>query len=264
MAKATPEVSPISGNVLFYSKPEPLNREAHAKMGLKRMDKPFGFASTAHVVPLTVSEFAVASLSYPIIFAGEKRQPLAVMGVNTDQNMFVNADGSFDAGAYIPAYIRRYPFVLARDPAGEQLVVCIDRDAKMLGEDNDVPFFDAAGEPTEYTKGCIEFCNNFEAEARRTEAFVQILTDLDLFEIRTTNFTPTNPDGTQGPPQKIAEFFAVSEDRIKNLTDGKLRELLNNGVIAQCYAHLTSLIGWDRLIALAQIRAAEQQQAANS
>ena len=65
-------------------------------------------------------------------------------------------------------------------------------------------------------------------------------------------------------PQKIAEFFAVSEDRIKNLTDGKLRELLNNGVIAQCYAHLTSLIGWDRLIALAQIRAAEQQQAANS
>ena len=139
-------------------------------------------------------------------------------------------------------------------------MVCIDRSAALLGEDYDVPFFDAAGEATEYTKGCIQFCNDFETEVRRTESFVQVLRDLDLFETRTTTFTPTNPDGTQGQPQPIAEYFAVSEEKLKTLGDQKLRELLNNGVIGQCYAHLTSLLGWDRLIALAMMRQSLAQQ----
>ncbi len=259
---ATPAANDgITGNVLFYTKPEPLSKELHSKIGLKRMEKPFAFAANTHVVPLTVTEFPVASLSYPIIFAGEKRQPLAVMGINANQNMFVREDGSFEPGAYIPAYIRRYPFVLANDSARETLVVCVDRGAYMLGEDYDIGFFDEAGEPTDYTKGCIQFCQDFEGEARRTESFVQVLSDLDLFETRQTTFTPTNPDGTQGQPQPIAEYFAVSEEKLKTLGDQKLRELLNNGVIGQCYAHLISLVGWDRLISIALQRQAEQQQA---
>jgi hypothetical protein len=188
----------ITGNVLFYTKPEPLSKEMHSKIGLKRMDKPFAFAAQTHVVPLTVSEFPVAALSYPIIFAGEKKQPLAVMGISQGQNMFIKEDGAFEVGAYIPAYIRRYPFVLANDSAREQLVVCIDRGAYLLGEDYDIGFFDENGEATDYTKGCIQFCQDFEGEARRTEAFVQAVNDLDLFETRKTTFTPTNPDGTPG------------------------------------------------------------------
>lgn len=264
MATPVTNDSPLTGNVLFYSKPEPLNRDDHHKIGLRRMDKPFGFAARSHVVPLTVTEFPVAALSYPIIFAGERYQPLAVMGINAEQNMFIDAEGGFEQGAYIPAYIRRYPFVLANDTNREQLVVCIDRASSLLGEDYDLAFFDENGEATDYTKGCIQFCNDFETEARRTESFVQVLRDLELFETRQTTFTPTNPDGTQGPPQPIAEYFAVSEERIKALGDMKLRELLNNGVIGQCYAHLTSLVGWDRLISLALARqAAEQPAAAN-
>lgn len=261
MATPAQPVSPLSGNVLFYSRPEPLNLQDHRNIGLRRMDKPFGFAAGSHVVPLTVTEFPVAALSYPIIFAGERYQPLAVMGINSEQNMYIDADGGFEQGAYIPAYIRRYPFVLANDASNEQLVVCIDRDASLLGEDYDIGFFDAQGEATDYTKGCIQFCNDFETEARRTESFVQVLRDLDLFETRKTTFTPTNADGTQGPPQPIAEYFAVAEEKLKSLGDMKLRELLNNGIIGQCYAHLTSLVGWDRLIALAINRqaAAEQQ-----
>jgi len=123
----------ITGAVLFYSKPEPLSRDTHAKLGLRRMDKPFGFAAASHVVPLTVTEFQVAGLSYPIIFAGEKYQPLAVMGVS-ERNLFIAPDGAFQMGAYIPAYIRRYPFVLAADETRTNMVVCIDRAASMLGE----------------------------------------------------------------------------------------------------------------------------------
>jgi hypothetical protein len=256
-----PPVAEFSGNVLFYSKPEPLSRELHGKIGLRRVEKPFGFAAKTNVVPLTVGEFAMAALSYPIIFAGERYQPLAVMGIGQGTNMFVGEDGSFANGAYIPAYIRRYPFVLANDQSRGQLVVCIDRSSPLLGEDCELPFFDEKGEATAYTTGCIEFCNNFETEGRRTEAFVSLLKDLDLFEIRRATTTPTNPDGTPGEPQPIAEFFGVSEEKLKALPAEKLKELVDNGAVGQIYAHLTSLIGWDRLIALT-VSAQQQAQPA--
>ncbi|HVM99907.1 MAG TPA: SapC family protein [Caulobacteraceae bacterium] len=248
----------FSGSVLFYSKPEPLSRELHGKIGLRRVDKPFGFAAGANVVPLTVGEFPIAGLSYPIIFAGERYQPLAVMGVSQGSNLFIEPDGAFATGAYIPAYIRRYPFVLANDQARGQLVVCIDRAASMLGEDYDLPFFDEKGEPTDYTNGCLQFCNDFEQEGRRTESFVNLIKELDLFEVKRSVFTPNNPDGTQGQPQPIAEYFAISEEKVKALPQEKVMELLGNGALGQIYAHLMSLIGWDRLIALQMTRAASQ------
>ena len=251
---AQPDNGQISGNVLFYSKPEPLSNETHARVGLRRIDRPFAFAAGAQAVPLTVTEFPVAALSYPIIFAGERRQPLAVMGVTGDANMFVLPNGYFDVGVYVPAYIRRYPFVLANDPARDQMVVCIDRGAPMVGDLPDLPFFDPAGQPTDYTKNCIQFCNDYEAEIRRTESFVGLLTELDLFETRKTTYTPTLPDGAAGQPQEIAEYFAVSEERLKALPDDKIRALLDNGALGQIYAHITSLAGWDRLINMAVAR----------
>ena len=264
MADPTPtDTAPISGNVLFYSKPEPLTPELHGKIGLRRVDGPFAFAAGSQIAPLTVAEFPIASSSYPIIFAGERFQPLAVMGVSNDTNMFIQANGLFEPGMYIPAYIRRYPFVLANDSVNEQLVVCIDRNAKMVGDLPDLPFFDPAGQPTDYTKNCIQFCNDFETENRRTESFVALLTELDLLETRKQMFTPTNPDGSLGQPQEVAEYFAVSEDKLKALPEAKIGELMNNGALPQIYAHLISLNGWDRLVNLALIRQSLAPTAAN-
>ncbi|MGI8840137.1 MAG: SapC family protein [Caulobacteraceae bacterium] len=257
------DAGPIAGNVLFYSKPEPLSKELHGKLGLRRIDRPFAFAAGSQVAPLTVAEFPVAGLSFPIIFAGERHQPLAVMGVDADANMFIEPTGGFEPGVYIPAYIRRYPFVLANDPKGEQLVVCIDRAAPMLGDLPDLPFFDAQGEPTEYTKNCLQFCNDFEVEVRRTQSFVNLMTELDLFETRTQTYTPTNSDGSPGAPQTVAEYFAISEAKLKALPPEKLQELLANGAVGQIYAHLMSLLGWDRLMALAIARQAASPRAAN-
>ncbi len=79
-------------------------------------------------------------------------------------------------------------------------------------------------------------------------------------------FTPRNPDGTAAAPQKIAEYFAVSEDKLKALPAEKLAELRDNGALGQIYAHLVSLLGWDRLIALTFQRnaAAAQPVAGNA
>jgi hypothetical protein len=243
-----PAASPLAGQVLFYSNPEPLDSMRHAKLGMMSSDRPYGFAAKQHFVPLHVGEFAIAAINYPIIFAGDQRAPVAVMGVNAGENLFIAPDGQFRAGAYIPAFIRRYPFVGARDDQMNRMVVCIDRPFELFTEDKpDVMLFED-GKPSAFTNRCIEFCTQFDNDARVTASFVQLLIDMDLFETRQTHFTPRLANGEAGEPVLIAEYFAVSEDKIKALPADKLAELRDNGALGQIYAHLISLNGWDRLI----------------
>lgn len=255
----------ISGNVLFYSKPEPLTPDLHQALGVKRLEGPFGFAKVGHAVPLTVTEFSLAAVTGPIIFVGDEKIPLAVMGLNAGDNMFVTPEGLFEAGVYVPAYIRRYPFVFANDEKAGQMVLCIDRAAEFIVEGGDLPFFDPEGKPSEYTQGCIDFCNDYENERQRTQGFVQILIDNDLFETKVANHVPIDADGQPGEPEKIAEYFGVSVEKLQALPTEKFIELRDNGALGQIYAHLVSLVGWDRLIALAMHRIATAgPQAANS
>jgi len=251
-----PGMGQITGTVMFYSRPEPLAVELHKTLGVRRMTGPFGFAKEAHAVPLTVTEFPLAAITGPIIFVGDDKIPIAVMGLNQGENMFVQPDGTFEAGVYVPAYIRRYPFVFANDDAASQMVLCIDRAAEFIVEGGDMPFFEANGEPSEYTQGCINFCNDYEVERQRTQGFVKLLKDLDLFELKKATHTPVNPDGSAAEPQTIAEYFGVDEKKLAALTPAKLAELRDNGALPQIYAHLTSLVGWDRLVALAITRQA--------
>jgi hypothetical protein len=255
--------NPISGNVVLYVQPEPLNPQQHGKLGLAASEKPFGFVAASHIIPLTVTEFAPAALSFPIIFVGDQKLPAAVMGVNAGENLYVRDDGSYAVGAYIPGFLRRYPFVLAQDDDNQRMVVCVDVKSDLVTENAATPFFDDKGEPTDFTKGAIKFCDDFEVERLRTDSFVKLMTDLDLFETRQANYTPTNADGTAGTPEMIAEYFAISEDKLRALPQDKYLELRDNGALGQIYAHLTSLMGWDRLIAMQiEKRIAEQASGA--
>ncbi|THD60433.1 SapC family protein [Phenylobacterium sp.] len=261
----TTATSGISGNVLFYQQPEPLSPETHRGMGVKNMDGPFGFAKVGHAVPLTVGEFPPAVATGPIIFVGEEKLPILVMGLNAGHNIYVRDDGLFEAGVYIPAYVRRYPFIFANDDQAKQMVLCVDRAAEFIVDSGwDMPFFEADGQASSYTKNCIDFCNSFETERQRTASFVQLLKDLDLFESKVASFTPANPDGTPAEPQKIAEYFGVSEEKLVKLPAEKYIELRDNGALPQIYAHLVSLLGWDRLVALTLARQAQQEIAANA
>jgi hypothetical protein len=258
---AQPATTPLQGQVLFYSNPEPLDSVVHAKLGMKSSDRPFGFAAKQHFVPLHVGEFGPAAINYPIIFAGDLRAPLAVMGVNEGENLFIDADGGFRLGAYVPAFIRRYPFVVARDDQAKRMVVCIDRKFELFTETGaDVMLFEN-GQPSAFTARCIEFCGQFDADAQSTQSFVALLTQLDLFETKQTTFTPRQADGSAGEPMLVAEYFAVSEERLKALPAAKLAELRDNGALGQIYAHLISLNGWDRLILESATRGAARAAA---
>ena len=237
----------ITGNVLMYSKPEPLSVEAHGDLGLISSDRPFAFAFAANAVPVQVTEFGPASLTYPVIFAGEERTPLAIMSVRPDENLFIT-DGMFDREAYIPAFIRRYPFVVAANPDKEQMIVCIDVNAGFLTKNGgDVKLFEN-GEPTEYTKNAITFCENFEGERQRTESFSRLLKELDLLEERKQTVTPMKDDGTPDEPMQLSEYFAVSEEKLKALPADKIEQLRTTGALQQIYLHLNSLLNWERLV----------------
>ena len=257
MAQEQNNDATLTGNVLFYKSPEPLNPEVHGGMGIKVVPAPHGFVAQTNVVPLTVTEFAPAALSYPIIFVGDKKQPVAVMGLKDGENLFVSDAGDFRADSYVPAYVRRYPFVFANDEGQERMILCVDTEAPMVAKTNpDVPFFEG-GKATTYVENAMQFCTDFETERRRTESFVGLLRELDLLAARETLYRPQNPDGTPGEQQKIAEYFAVDEKKLGELSGDKLVELRDNGALMHIYAHLNSLLAWDKLIAMTIERNAE-------
>ena len=243
----------LSGSLLFYGDPQPLSAGVHGALGVDPLHEPYAFMKGSQIVPLTVTEFVLASLSYPIVFIGDARQPVAVMGLRATENLFVDADGSFKSEAYVPAYARRYPFVLARDDAQDRMVLCIDRAASFVVEGGATPLFDE-GRPTPFVNQALEFSTSFEQERVRTESFVKLLIELDLFDTRETVFTQRDQNGVAGAPQKLADYYGVSEEKLKALPADKLVELRDNGALVQIYAHLASLQGWDRLVALAYQR----------
>lgn len=237
----------LTGNVLFYRKPEPLSLEAHGKIGVKRIDQPFAFLRDAHAVPLTVSEFGLAAGSYPIIFVGSDKTPVAVMGVRQGQNLFVDAAGKALEDKYVPAFARRYPFVFAQDDTQDRLLLCVDREAPMVSENPDMPFFDG-DQPSKFTQDAIEFCKEFERQRRATAEFVKMIESYGLFEEKSVTFQPRDAQGNEGPAQKVADYWAVSEEKLNQLPADKFLELRDNGLLGAIYAHMVSLLNWSQIL----------------
>lgn len=257
MAKDDNQVK-ISGNVMFYENPVPLTKEKHAGFGVTQVAKPFEFIEKQHFMPLTASEFGNASASVPIIFAGDERSPLAVMGIRSGENLFVE-EGNFAQDFYLPAFARRYPFVLAGDPQNDRFVVCVDEKAECVTKKKPQQKFFDGDDTSQYTKEAFQFLQNFERDRQATTKMIDDFKALDLFEPKDMHFQGQNPDGTPAERQKIADYFAVSEEKLKALPDAKLAEFTKNGYLAVAYAHLISLNNWQRLVNMTLRRAAAAQ-----
>lgn len=237
----------LTGSVPFFKNPEPLDPQRHGSLGLRRSDKPFAFASQAHVCPITVGEFGSASLEYPVIFIGETKTPVCVMGLRENESLFIEEDGSVDPDVYIPAFIRRYPFTFAEDKQSGNFIVCIDAGSDLVGENAETPFFEN-GQPTKYTQDAIEFLKNFEQQRRLTLQLIETLTEHDLFENKVVNFQPRNPDGSLRDPVKVAEYFAVSQEKLNQLPTETFMKLRDNGALTAIYVHAVSLLNWQKII----------------
>jgi hypothetical protein len=254
MTQLNQQALDLTGKQFMYGKPEVLNKDLHADLRYQSAAAPFAKAQALHLVPLLVGEFAQAMQHYPIIFAGEKKTPLAVMGL-AGKNFFIQ-DGNIEADAYVPAYLRRHPFTLA-SAGSDQFVVCIDRDeAGFVTEGEGQALFEN-GEPTALTRHAMDFLGEFQVETVRTDNFVKMLDEAGLLEVKNTVFV------VDGHSEPVAEYIAVSEERIAALSDEQLVELVRSGAMAVVNAHLLSLQQWTALLARRTLAASADTQVAN-
>jgi hypothetical protein len=247
------------GQILFYRQLEPLSLEKHRSLGVSQVSNPFSFLADTHLVPLTVDEFGLAAVCYPIIFDTQTKTPLAVMGLRPGMNVFLGADGSLDPEVYLPAFARRYPFLpvlagqqqaQAQTAEGERVVVCIDRAAKMLSSSPELPFFEG-DKPSRYTQEAIQFCREFDVLGRRTQEFVKLMEQHNLFELTPLALPRAKADGTPDEPVKIGEYLRIDEKKLNALAKDTYLELRDKGVSAVMHAHLLSLGLWPKILARA-------------
>jgi len=225
---------------LFYNDLLPLNSRDHAGWKAGSLQNAAYLAAT-HAVPLTSDEFVDAQRHFPIVFtSGENPLPIALFGLNEGVNTFVGDDLKIIEAIYIPAYARRYPFILAKLQQGvDDMSLCFDPSANLLSETIEgLALFDDAGQPTEYTAGVLEFCRRFEEAGQRTKMFMEELAKLDILmdgEIAITrNDLPDKPFIYRG-------FRMVDENKLRELPASTLENLAKNGMLMLIYAHLFSL-----------------------
>lgn len=166
---------------LFYNDLVPLNKQEHGEWHSRATDRAIWLAGH-HAVPLTVEEFPQAQRHFPIIFSsGDDPVPLALMGLHEGVNVFVADDGTVAEPIYMPAYARRYPFLLARlRPDSDELTLCFDPTCDLLGDfEEGLPLFEG-DEPTEACRATLQFCEQFEIAGQKTANFIAELKKHDL------------------------------------------------------------------------------------
>jgi hypothetical protein len=224
---------------LFYSGLEPLNVTQHGKMKIRAIDKAPIIAAT-HAIPATVDEFALLQRHYPIVFSvGDTPVPLVLMGLSEGVNVFLNEDGKLhDAMMYVPAYMRRYPFLLARlRPDSDELSLCFDPESGAIGEfDEGEALFDG-DQPSEATKAILQFCEQFETAGQRTALFIEELKKSGLLMDGEVAIQPEGSD----QPFVYRGFQMVDEEKLRELRGDELRKMNQNGMLALIFAHMFSL-----------------------
>ncbi|WP_395327183.1 SapC family protein [Novosphingobium sp. BL-8H] len=222
---------------LFYKDLVPLNSQQHASWKTRSTDKATWLVGV-NSVPLTVEEFPQAQRHFPIIFtSGENPVPLILMGMNEGVNVFVNDEGLVTEQVYVPAYARRYPFMLARlRPDSEELSLCVDPSSDLVGEMEEGEALFNEGEPTDATKNMLKFCENFEIAGTKTANFMAELAKHNLLMEGELNI-----DIGTGQPFTYRGFQMVDETKLREVRGDVLRQWNQNGMLPLIYAHLFSL-----------------------
>ena len=230
--------APAANLPLFYKDLVPLSNVDHVDFRARALDKA-EFLIDQHAVPLTSDEFVSASRHYPIVFSsGDNPVPLALMGLNEGVNTFVDAEGKLINPVYVPAYVRRYPFLLAKlRPDTDDLSLCFDPTSGAIGQFDEGDALFEGTEPTDATKAVLEFCKNFEEAGQRTGVFMEELKKADLLMDGEVSI---QPEGSE-QPFIYRGFQMIDENKLRELRGDVLRKMTQNGMIGLIFAHLFSL-----------------------
>lgn len=233
----------FTGSMFLYTQPQLLTVEDHGHLGLNTSGQPYDFVRSIRVVPLAAAELSSAQKNYPVVFSDlEKPTLLAVVGVLEDRNLFVDDNGNWDIAAYVPSYLRSYPFAMA-SREDDQYAVVIDRAAPVISENPDQPFFDGQA-LTAPIQAKVDFSAQFAAHQPVTQAFCDRLVELELLSGQQATFTPEG----ESEEQTIASYVAVDFDKLKKLDATTVEKLFQDGMLAAIYAHGFSQENWFQLL----------------
>ena len=236
--------------LLFYNKPVPLNRQSHANARVLPAAADYSFAAAINSVPLAGKEFVEACKEYPIVFSetrGKEIVPVALLGIRSGENLYLDGRGNWSA-RYIPAFIRRYPFILASDRknGAENLTVCVDASYPGFDSGNGEVLFDENGEYALFLRNTISFLQDCHHHFRITETFSKKLVQTGLLTPYSAKF-----DLSSGKSFTLGRFLIVDEKKLLQLGEKTVLELFYSGHLALIYFHLASLANLGPLIDLA-------------
>lgn len=189
--------------------------------------------------PLVHSEMARASQVYPIVFAPEGvATPMAIFNLVKGDNPFAPGQ-AWEAHAYAPAAVRRYPYVAAQLDGSEDLVLSVDVSALQENTENPLSktLFNEAGEPAEPFNDIGKFCVSFDTEGRATEKMVQTIENLGLFVTKKIDVI-----GEEGKVGETGAVRIVDDAKLRDLSDADLAMLVKDGIMSLIEAHKISLL----------------------
>jgi hypothetical protein len=229
---------------LFYKNPVPLDAKLHSKLALKR-NFGLGYTKGVNAVPINLIEFPQICHVYPIAFSPDgSGTPVAILGLRDNENLFLH-NGLWEDDTYIPAYIRRYPFIFSEMPGNDQLSLCLDMDSGVTEDGGEQRFFTDDGKPTQLSTNALEFCKSYHAAAQHTIEFGKALAAADLLVDR-------HAEIGIAPGKKInfSGFRIIDEAKLADLDDKTFNEWRKKNWLPFIYAHLFSGAQWQRLTRL--------------
>ncbi|NOX10146.1 MAG: SapC family protein [Gammaproteobacteria bacterium] len=229
--------------VIFYNEVVAVSSETHSDWSVE-VEGDYSYAKEANAVPLTAVEFRQAAFEYGIVFVEDDNgvMPAVVLGVNDNESFYVNQDGSWDAN-YIPAFVRRYPFVFSRSEDGATNTLCIDESFAGFNQDGKgAALFDKEGKPTTYTTNVLEFHKDFQLHDSLTRAYCNKLKELELLEPMQVNFSLRS-----GTKRQLGGFMVVNREKLMNLPADTLAGMAKTEELEMTYLHLHSLMNLHKL-----------------
>lgn len=245
-AKAGPQGSnAAAAPPLFYRRPVALSPIAHVQLALES-DGTYGFARATNSIPLNAVEFGLAARHFPIVFtSGSPAIPVAIVGTLKERNLFVDESGHWQDGVYVPAWVRRYPFIFIEPPGSKEFILGIDEAAPVLKSGGDNRLF-RAGKPTPLLERAVALCSEYQSNIALTRAFCKALEDEGLLEEKEAGL-----EMKDGRSFRLTGFRVVDAKKFDKLDSKTFLRFRRRGWLAPIYLHLTSVANWAILIDLA-------------
>src|SRR5215469_3375766 len=230
---------------LFYRRPAALSPFLHVELALDGGGD-YGFARATNSIPLNAVEFGLAARHYPIVFAPSAPVfPIAIVGVHKDRNLFVDDAGHWRDSVYVPAWVRRYPFIFLEEPGNKDFILGIDEAAPMLKSGGENRLF-RGGKPMPVLEHAVALCSEFQNHLAMTREFCKALDDEGLLTAKEAGVTLKD-----GRSFRLTGFRVVDEKQFDKL-DGKVFQRFHRrGWLAPIYLHLASVANWATLVDLA-------------